>query len=645
MNAPKITFSTLPAEAHAKGQITLAPGKQSGTSILRVKADVTDGCFDPLEAIRVTLQSEDDVLACMADVLFIPHWCRPEFFATLPETPEKSQALLWQCADGSYGAVLALCHGGFVCTLEGHEGELQLKMTTYEKNTAECDVTAAVIGHGKDAYRLLSDLADEAASICGIKRRGERAYPEVFEYLGWCSWDAMEIWVNEQDLLRKCQEFKDKKVPVRWAILDDMWADVDWIKKLPPFTDHSISFPTMHGSRLHDLEADPERFPHGLAHTIAEMKKFGLEVGMWHPVTGYWSGLTEGSPAHEKLASYTHTVGGRIYPDLRDAEKTYGFFSTWHRFFKECGVTFVKVDNQSFLRLTYTNVLPLGEAARNLHAGLDRSVNEHFGGALINCMGMANENMLARPTTAVSRCSGDFQPENRAWFARHVLQCAYNGLFQGQFFYNDWDMFWTDDTQALRNSVVHAVSGGPIYVSDKLDRTRGDVLMPLCLPDGKLLRCDDVAVPTSEWLCRDPRTGDRAFGITNRAGNTLYYAAFNLNEENAAVHGAITPAELGFAGDVILYEYFSGECRRLGAQESFAFTLKDNDATLLFSLIPDNGGAVVIGLAEKMIAAKTFETNADGSITPLCDGTLLIYADGKIERRPVCGACPISIAD
>ncbi len=657
MNVQRIVCQTTSDQADARAEALITQGTNAEVGVLHVKASVKGACFDANEAIHVILDCKDDVRACMADVLYIPHWCRPEFFATLAETPEKTQALLWQCADGSYGAILPLCASGFICTLEGRDGELQLKMRTYENTTSECDTAAAVFGHGTDPYRLLADLAREAAVLCGTKLRGERSYPEVLEYLGWCSWDAMEIWVNEQDLLKKCQEFKDKGLPVRWAILDDMWADVDWIKKLPPFTDHSVTFPTMHRSRLHDLVADPERFPQGLAHTIAEMKKFGLEIGIWHPVTGYWSGVTEGSPAHEKLAPYVHKVGDRIYPDLRDADKAYGFFSMWHQFLKDCGATFMKVDNQSFLRLTYTGVMPLGEAARNLHAGLDRSIEEHFDGALINCMGMANEDMFTRPSTAVSRCSGDFQPENRAWFAKHVLQCAYNGLVQGQFFYNDWDMFWTDDTQALRNSVVHAVSGGPIYVSDKLDRTVADVLMPLCLPDGRILRCDEVALPSREWLCDDPTKGERAFGLVNRAGDTVYYAAFDLNEENGAVHGSFTPSDLGLEGDVVLYEHFSGKCRKLAANESYTFELADNDATLLFSLTPYTGEPCVIGLAEKMIAAKTFSRRGD-EIVPRCDGTLVVYSerpltvtgaesaskDGAVHCITVIGDAPIRIA-
>lgn len=44
--------------------------------------------------------------------------------------------------------------------------------------------------------------------------------------MGWCSWDAMQIRVSEEGVLEKCREFQEKNIPVQWALLDDMWAEV-----------------------------------------------------------------------------------------------------------------------------------------------------------------------------------------------------------------------------------------------------------------------------------------------------------------------------------------------------------------------------------------------------------------------------------
>ena len=116
-------------------------------------------------------------------------------------------------------------------------------------------------------------------------------------------------------------------------------------------------------------------------------------------------------------------------------------------------------------------------------------------------------------TSVVSRCSDDFIPESREWFAKNILQCAFNGLLQGQFYVNDWDMWWTDDAQAEKNSLCHAISGGPIYVSDKLGRTNPGVLKPLMFEDGRILRLSDSATPTEDCIIGNPTKNDRIFKI------------------------------------------------------------------------------------------------------------------------------------
>ena len=81
---------------------------------------------------------------------------------------------------------------------------------------------------GDDPYALLKLCAKSAAEYlgAGLKTIDEREYPEILEYLGWCSWDAMQIRVSEEGLLSKCEEFAAKGLPVKWMIIDDMWGDV-----------------------------------------------------------------------------------------------------------------------------------------------------------------------------------------------------------------------------------------------------------------------------------------------------------------------------------------------------------------------------------------------------------------------------------
>ncbi len=56
-----------------------------------------------------------------------------------------------------------------------------------------------------------------------IKPREKRKYPEMFKYVGWCSWDAFYKDISEKKVLDKAKEIAEKKLPIRWMIFDDGW--------------------------------------------------------------------------------------------------------------------------------------------------------------------------------------------------------------------------------------------------------------------------------------------------------------------------------------------------------------------------------------------------------------------------------------
>jgi len=208
-------------------------------------------------------------------------------------------------------------------------------------------------------------------------------------------------------------------------------------------------------------------------------------------------------------------------------------------------------------------------------------------GDLINCMGMSSECMFNRPDTAISRCSSDFMPEDRVWFGQNVLQSSYNGLLQGQYYVNDWDMWWTDDAQAVKNSLCHAVSGGPVYVSDKHGRTNPEVLKPMCFLDGRVPMCDLSATPTADCLLIDPTTTDRPFKLRNLAGESGVIAAYNIHKDNAPVSGTVCPEDAGLkTGTYAYYEYFSGRGGILQPGQKLELQLRDNDALAMYTFVP-----------------------------------------------------------
>lgn len=360
-----------------------------------------------------------------------------------------------------------------------------------------------------------------------------------------------------------------------------------------------------------------------------------MQVGIWHPTTGYWMGIDpEGDIYREQKENLLRTEDGRYIPHYEQG-KAYAFYGAFHDYLRQCGADFVKIDNQSMTRRFYKKFAPVGQVSRSFHNGMEASVGQHFDNTMINCMGMASEDMWNRTVSPISRCSDDFQPENSAWFAKHVMQCSYNDLIQGQFYYCDWDMWWTDDGQALKNSVVRAISGGPIYVSDMMERSNREILMPLILEDGRILRCDRPAVPTMDCLTTDPTQSGKVFKLQNVCGEAGVMAVMNLDAENRTVTGTISPSEIdGLEGEEFaVYEHFSRELTILKKDESKEVTLKDIHDMRLYNIVPIRDGFAAIGRTDKFIAPKTICHVIGREVVLVEAGEYAVVEDGKLVIR------------
>ena len=612
--------------ASMKAYLNLSDGKRQDYHV-RIRTEQADG----VQAVYIdgfskcTLDSEfgagieiaiDDVESWMADYRHSEYWCRPGFGTDLGEIPEETQGLIYVKKDGSYGVILPVVSENYKCVLAGGEDNTVVaKLFSWYEGMTACKGLAFLWAEGENPFVLLEKCSKVGLKLLetGCRVRKERRYPEIFEYLGWCSWDAFEIRVDEKSLLDKCQEFKEKGIPVKWAIIDDMWGEVRDFYDIS-YENRPEMFRLMHSSKLYSFKADPIRFPNGLKGCIEKMNEYGITVGMWHPTTGYWMGIDpEGEIFKEHRDCLIQTKDGR-WIHSPEQGKAYEFYNAFHDYLRECGTEFVKIDNQSMTRRFYKKLAPVGKVARQFHNAMEASVGQHFDNQMINCMGMASEDMWNRSVSPISRCSDDFQPENREWFTKHILQCAYNCLIQGQFYYCDWDMWWTDDGQAVKNSILRAISGGPIYVSDTFDRSRAEILKPLALEDGRILRCDRPAMPTRDCLTLDPAQAGNVFKVQNVCGDCGVIAAFNLDKDNQAVTGKISPEDVdGLCGEEFaVYEHFSKQMKILHRGESFELQLKDSDEFKLYILVPLKDGCGVIGRVDKFISPKTVRYNRKG---------------------------------
>lgn len=614
--------------------VSLIEKKNGELSTFYVKGELKGGCFSAEKAISIVFPLPDDIYGYMADYQSCDHWCRPAFGKTSEAVPDRTQALLYKKNDGRFGFLFPLVGEDYKAELRGTPDGIEMYIFANVSDMSKCSTPALIAGEGAEPYKLMKDCASLAVKLLdnGVALREERRYPEIFEYLGWCSWDALEIRVSTEGLLAKCREMKEKKIPFKWAIIDDMWAECDNLRDIPDdLTRETGMFKVMHSSKLRSFEADPKRFPTGLADCLTKMKKYGLKIGIWHPTSGYWAGIDPDSPLAEKYKELLVTVpNGRLMPSP-ETDKAFMFYSAFHDFLKSCGTDFVKIDNQGFLMYNYKNYRSLGSAARNIQRAVCASVGSHFDNNIINCMGMASENMLCRPSGAISRCSGDFQPENREWFIRHILACGYNSLIQGMFYWSDFDMWWTDDEQALKNSVIRAISGGPVYVSDKIGRSRPEIFKPLCFSDGRLLRCETPAVPTLDCLVDDPEKSGRIFKMKNVYPRGGVVAALNLDAENSPVSGSVSASDIGQDYErFAVYEHFSGETVILEKGGKLDVTLRDHDDIRLYTIVPVENGVGVLGLIDKFNSPLAITDEFDGVYSIREGGEFaFVTADGK----------------
>jgi len=622
-------------------RINLKEEKQGEASLVYVEA--LSGGFDAFDK-DLSIDAEkgvciditpDKSLRYMANYRSIQWWCDPYFGEDYEKMPSDTQFLVIEKGDGLYAVVVPVVNDEYKCVFEGNSKEsFTARIFSLCENMYSCEGLAFVYAEGKNPLELTEKCVKAAlkALNTGTRFREKRRYPEVLEYLGWCSWNAMKIRVNEQGMLDKCEEFKTKNIPVKWAILDDMWADIRSFCKYKYGDKHMDMINLMYSSALHSFEAAPERFPEGLKKCIEKIKQYGMKVCVWHPTTGYWRGIEEGGEAYRQLSDYLIKCDRGYYVPNWKKEKSYMYYKTIHDFFRQCGADFVKIDNQSMIDRLYKGQAPIGKIARELHSGMEASVGEHFDGAVINCMGMASESIWSRSTSAVSRCSNDFKPESKEWFTKHILQCAYNSIFQGQFYWCDWDMWWTDDGQARKNSLMRAISGGPIYVSDMIDRSNADVFEPLVLSDGSILRCDRPAMPSYDCITQDCRTSGNALKLQNTTGEYGVMAVLNIDENENPVNAKVSAEFIeGFdADEIAVYEHFSKQLTILKKNESFDVTLKNSDDYKLYIFAPVKDGFAAIGRTDKFISPKTIKYVHKEDIVLKEDGPYAYVKDGKL---------------
>lgn len=550
--------------AERSGRIGITARERGNTVVLSIDAQCEDG-FEAENAVNIPLgpAKPDAITANYHDLLW---WMYPAFVGSFADLPKQTQSAFVKLGD-RHIHILPLTGDNFRCELDGDGLHLTSGMPSLK--SLRGDFLAVTVTD--DPFDAVRECYVDARALGAIRvpLREEREMPSFARGFGWCTWDSFKVTVSAELIYEKLREFKEKHIPLKWMIIDDGWLQ-------------------FREQKLTSFEPDPQKFPEGFDGCIRRIKEeFGVEkVGVWHTFTGgYWSGVDPESPLFAEQKDNLFLSPAGIYLPSLDEEKAFRFWDAWHARLRAWGVDFLKVDNQSSATPYLAGSIPTAEGVRIQHRAMERSINKNFGGDVINCMGMDMENVFARPFSGLSRNSDDFFPDRKRGFVKHLVQNAYNALWHGQMYHCDFDMWWSSHESAAQSGVLRAISGSPIYVSDKIGCSDPAYILPTVAADGTVMLCDGPAMPTRDCLYTDCREGNRLQTIWNRSGENYALAAFNLTE--GEITGQIDFGGIPGIGDgeFVACEYFSKALYRVNGNTVLPVTLPA-DGVAVYSIYP-----------------------------------------------------------
>lgn len=601
---------------------------------ITISADIRNNTFGMVKTLAFandvpsTLEFEvtdGEVLNVLAYRIYKDWWTRPEFSDGLDKIPERTELVIIKTDDSCIALHAALndtAHLQFAPSESKSVLRVNVNFTEYERSYFEGPVIYAY--RADDTLAAVNGLIERLCKIYNIPMRKDREFPKDMEGLGWCSWNAFYREVTAEGLIDKCNEIKEKDIPVKWIIIDDGWQSVDKDEKMTAF------------------EEDMVKFPEGLKGCVDKMKEIidVHTVGVWHAFPGYWNGIKEGSKAYsEKAADLVKNPRGQWLP-AADEEKAADFYGPWHKYLMESGIDLLKVDSQSTFIIHYKGCAPLAPAARNLHKALDDSAYKYMKGNLINCMGMAKEDVFSRPLSAVSRNSDDFFPLMDGSFEEHLIQNAYNSVYHGLIYHTDWDMFWTSHPQAEKHALLRAISAGPVYFSDRVGETNPEVLKKLYYKDGTVLRAPQPAIPTEDCMYVDPfKSG--FLKLKNECNGVKYMAVYSYSKEACEINYSISELDPLLSQnnkdndtEYAVFNVFSNCGIKATGAESLNISLDGGDFAFI-AAAPVIDGVAVFGRCDKHLMSHAIDDIKCGggkvSVSLKEAGEVLIYS----EKKPV----------
>ncbi|GER47969.1 raffinose synthase [Striga asiatica] len=471
-----------------------------------------------------------------------------------------------------YILLLPLIEGPFRASLQpGSNDNIDLCLESGSSKVTGSNFRAGLYLHaGDDPFTLVKDAVKVARRHLGTFRLlEEKTPPEIVDKFGWCTWDAFYLTVHPRGVWEGVNGLVEGGCPPGLVLIDDGWQSI--CHDDDPITSEGmnrtsageqmpcrlIKFEENYKFREYESPNKDGPGPNkGMGAFVRDLKeRFGSVdyVYVWHALCGYWgglrpnvAGLPEAKVIKPKLTPGLETTMedlavdkivnngvGLVPPEFADE-----MYEGLHSHLESVGIDGVKVDVIHLLEMLCEDYGGRVELAKAYYKALTSSVRNHFkGNGVIASMEHCNDFMfLGTEAISLGRVGDDFwctdpsgDPNGTFWLQGcHMVHCAYNSLWMGNFIHPDWDMFQSTHPCALFHAASRAISGGPIYISDSVGNHDFDLLRRLVLPDGSILRCRHYALPTRDCLFEDPlHNGTTMLKIWNLNKFTGVVGAFN----------------------------------------------------------------------------------------------------------------------
>lgn len=544
------------------------------------------------------------------------YWAVPHTGTETAGIPASTLYLLCEMADGSYLVMLPMISGDMKATLRGADSGVIVDVQGALPGTEPKDAAMLCIAEGNNPYTLSHDaVAAVQKHLKSFRLREDKRTPPFMDYLGWCTWDAFYGSVDASKVIMGLDSFRAADFPLGFMLLDDGTWDAYW-------------------DYLNDTRSHPDKFPEGVGTLIRKAKEeYGLKLfGVWHCFEGYWGGIKPDGEAAKRYKLVHNRANIRPWEEvpkeqdvhLIHPEEAHRFYNELHTYLFEQGADMLKIDGQCAMDLMTKGALGQGNAMKAYQQAMQNSASRLFDAQVIHCMCHSNDVAYNMMATNCWRSSYDYAPTNVRMQQEHLYINGMMALWSSQFCIPDWDMFQSHSAGAEIHAAARAISGGPVYVCDYPGKQNFGILRRLITSDGKVLRCDQPALPTMDGLFTDYRTERRLFKLFNRCGKAGILGLFHCCEGEKHIVDTFCAADIpDLVGErFAVHLQPSGEVRVVSRTEKIIADLSPEEY-LLATFVSIEDGVAPIGLTDKYnpaAAVRRCERIGDAVRLAIADG-------------------------